>query len=58
VPYHILTGDAIIESDRIDLFDVWSNRTGSGPTRDGGIETFDRQGDRTGVGRWPAERRR
>jgi hypothetical protein len=30
--------------DRIDLFDVWSSRTGNGRIRHGEIQTFDRSG--------------
>ena len=41
-----------------ECFDVRSNRTGSGQIRDGDVETLDRQGNRTGVGRWLAERGR
>jgi len=47
------TGYAIIEGNRIDFFDVRSGRTGSGRIRDGEVQTFDRQGNRTGVGQWP-----
>ncbi len=50
------TGHAIIEVDRVDFFDVRSNRMGSGWIRDGEVQTFDRQGNRTGLGRWPQAR--
>lgn len=44
---------------RGDSFDdVRSNRTGSGGLRGGAVETFDRQGNRTGVGRSPSGRGR
>lgn len=52
------TGYAIIEGDRIDIFDVRSKRTRPGRIRDGEVETFDRQGNRTGLGHWPADRGR
>lgn len=47
------TGYAVIEGDRVDLFDVRGSRTGSGRIRDGEVQTFERQGNRTGVGQRP-----
>ena len=51
-------GYAVSEGDWVEFFQGRSNRTGSGRIRDGEVETFDWQGNRTGLGQWPAERGR
>jgi hypothetical protein len=52
------TGYAITEGDRLDFFGVRSNRVGSARIMDREPETFDRQGKRMGLGRWPGGRGR